>query len=210
MKAAVYLRVSKSTQNPEHQRPECVALCKAEGWRPKVFIEKESGRKDRKVWKDVVKRAVRGEFGAVVAWSVDRMGRNYYGIQDSIRDLDDAGVLVATIKEPWILMLEKSPLRSLVVAILGCMAELEGRRIRDRINAGLDTARRKGKRLGRPPVLHGPALAMAITLREETGSSWETIREELHAAGFGPDPKRKSKMFARGTVRSAVEAQGGN
>ena len=134
------------------------------------------------------------------------MGRNYYGVTDSVRVLDQADVLVATVKEPWILELEQSPLRSLVVAILGAMAELEGRRIRERIHAGLVTARAKGHRLGRPPVLTGDALDLAIQLRDR-GDSFNAIREALHAAGHRPDPKRRTRMFAAGTVRSAVQSQ---
>lgn len=206
--AAVYLRVSKLRQNTTNQRPECLALCKAQGWRPRVFTETATGRKtDRRVWASVLRRATRGEFSAVVVWSVDRMGRNYFGVTDSVRMLDQADVLVATVKEPWILELEQSPMRSLVVAILGAMAELEGRRIRERIQAGLVTARAKGRRLGRPPVLTGAPLELAGELRRQ-GQSWNAIREALHAANYRPDPKRRSRMFAAGTVRSAVQSQG--
>jgi len=38
--------------------------------------------------------------------------------------------------------------------IIGAMAEFERELIRERVKAGLDNARRKGKRLGRKPLPH--------------------------------------------------------
>ncbi len=142
--AAVYLRVSTNRQNPENQAPDCRKLCVSLGWAPKVFSEQASGTKDRAVWSEIMRRALRGEFCGVVVWSIDRMGRNFFDIQDAMRKLGDAGIPVASARESWVLELSESePLRALLVAIMGFVADVERRRTMDRIQAGLATARRQ-------------------------------------------------------------------
>ena len=66
----------------------------------------------------------------------------------------------------------------LLFSIMGSIAEFEREIIRDRINAGLDRARRDGKRLGRPTNLTQNAAIAARMLREK-GASIGTIAKQL-------------------------------
>ena len=77
----------------------------------------------------------------------------------------------------------------LVLQIFGVIAEFERRRIRERIHAGLDHARRNGKSLGRPKALNTEKAAAIARLRDQGttigelsrtfGISKPTVREYL-------------------------------
>lgn len=202
MKAAAYMRVSTNRQNPENQEADMRALCRHLRWKnPRFFIEKASGVKDRSVWAEVLRRTTKGEFGAVVVWSIDRMGRNFYEITDAFRAFEDAGVSVASVQEPWVLDLIESPFRPALIAISASYAAFEHRRIRERIFAGLATAKRKGKKIGRPRTISGAALEMAVRLRKLNGT-WTEIAAALEKAGH-KHPITK-KRFPRGTIAYAV------
>jgi DNA invertase Pin-like site-specific DNA recombinase len=59
-------------------------------------------------------------------------------------------VPVLSVREGW--LDTSGPVRPLVVAIFGWVAEMERTRLIQRTKAGLERARRDGKRLGRPPA----------------------------------------------------------
>jgi len=70
-----------------------------------------------------------------------------------------------------------TPTGKLVFQIVGAVAEFEKDIIRERVVAGLATARSKGKRLGRPP-LASHLLEQGKALSEQ-GLSWRAIGEKL-------------------------------
>jgi putative DNA-invertase from lambdoid prophage Rac len=59
-------------------------------------------------------------------------------------------VPVLSVREGW--LDTTGPVRPLLVAIFGWVAEQERTRLIERTKAGLERARRQGKRLGRPPA----------------------------------------------------------
>ncbi|RKG72684.1 recombinase family protein [Corallococcus terminator] len=63
-------------------------------------------------------------------------------------ELDRLGVKVIFLQEGW--LDTTVPVRSLLVAVFGWVAEQERHRLIERTKAGLDRARAQGKRLGRP------------------------------------------------------------
>ena len=70
-----------------------------------------------------------------------------------------------------------TPTGKLVFHVIGAVAEFEKDIIRERVRAGLANARRKGKKLGRPPIPAG-LLEKAKALRAE-GLSFRKIGERL-------------------------------
>ncbi len=202
MRAAVYIRTSTDRQHGENQERDVLDLCARQGWEPFTFAEVASGAKDRRVWNDVIRRAVRGEFGAVASWALDRMGRDLYGITDSVRALDAAGVEVATVQEPWLMAAAAMGpgVRALLVTQWAWVADFERRRIVERIQAGLERARRNGKTLGRRPALDDGTAAEACQMRAE-GASWKAIARTLNDRGHRTT---RGKPISHGTVQTVV------
>ena len=62
-----------------------------------------------------------------------------------------------------------------VIAIVATVAKQERVRISERVKAGLDTARAKGKRLGRPRVI---VATRRIAALRKGGASWATVCRE--------------------------------
>jgi DNA invertase Pin-like site-specific DNA recombinase len=193
VKAAVYLRVSSKDgrQDEANQEPECVRLCTSRGWEAEVFRERESGAKDRPVWRSVIEAARLGSVGAVVFWALDRAGRNRVQVAHDLGELFRFRVHVASVKDSW-LDVGSGPLRDLLVQVMAWVAQGERDRLIERTKAGLARARAQGKVLGRPRV-SGDALVRAVakvrlgvpvaTAAREAGVARSTLRAVLAKKG---------------------------
>jgi len=149
--AAIYLRVSKSdgSQSVENQRPEVEQLARARGLEVvHVYEEQASAVKHRPKYEAMLKDARRGKFDVLIIWALDRFGRSMTGNLTDVLELDRIGVTVVSVRESW--FDTSSPVRSLLIAIFSWVAEQERARLIDRTKAGLERARRAGKRIGRP------------------------------------------------------------
>ena len=195
MKAAIYLRVSSrdGRQDEANQEPECMQLCRARGWEPVVYRERESGVKARPVWRVVVDAARRGEVRAVVVWSLDRIGRTRVQVAHDLAELMRWRVDVASVHDAW--LDQAGPMRELLIQVMAWVAEGERARLIERTHAGLARARAKGIKLGRKGKVVGPALDAAVALRIE-GHSWRVIHDEIERRGLG--------TFTRGAIERAV------
>ncbi len=152
-RAAIYLRVSKSdgSQSTDNQRPEVEQLARARAFDITcVYEEQVSATKDRPEYTRMMKDAKKGAFDGLVVWALDRFGRSMIGNLADVLELDRVGVKVVSVRESW--LDTGGPVRSLLIAIFSWVAEQERARLIERTKAGLVTARRKGKRLGRPPA----------------------------------------------------------
>ena len=198
MIAAVYLRVSTDRQDEANQEPECLRLCAARGWEPKVFRETESGAKRRPVWDRVKEAARKGDVRAVVFWALDRTGRSRVQVAHDLGELWRWGAEVASVRDAWVDQ-PAGPLRDLLVQLMGWFAQMERDRLRERTRAGLERARANGVQLGRPNAMSPEARARALELRREhvTWTPGE-VRLQLKAEGLGD--------FARRTVQRAMGA----
>jgi len=151
-KCAVYLRVSTDRQSTENQRPEVEQLAAARGFEVvKVYEETMSAAKSRPVYEQMLKDMKRGKFGGVLfIWAIDRFGRSMIGNLQDVLELDRIGVTVVSVRESW--LDTGGPVRNLLVAVFSWAAECERTRLVDRTKAGLEAARRRGARIGRPRV----------------------------------------------------------
>ena len=91
------------------------------------------------------------KFDQILIWSLDRFSRE--GILNTlsyIKTLDKNNVGVKSLQESW-LDTSDSPTTELLLAIMSWVAEQERKRISERTKAGLERAKKKGKKLGRHP-----------------------------------------------------------
>ena len=150
-RACIYLRVSKSdgSQSTENQRPEVEMLARARGLDvAAVYEESASAAKHRPQYEQMIKDAKRGRFAVLVVWALDRFGRSMVGNLQDVLELDRVGVQVVSVREPW--LDTGSPVRTLLIAIFSWVAEQERARLVERTKAGLERARKRGAKIGRP------------------------------------------------------------
>lgn len=154
MRVALYLRVSTDGQTTEHQRRELEARAAASGWDVvKVYedagISGAKGRDKRPGFDALLKDATRRKFDMVAAWSVDRLGRSLQHLVGFLEDLAAAGVNLYLHVQG---LDTTTPSGRAMFQMVGVFAEFERSMIQARVRAGLDTAKAKGVKLGRPKV----------------------------------------------------------
>lgn len=167
-RAAVYVRVSTDRQTTDNQVADVRQLALARGYEPVLYEEVESGAKARRPVLERMLADVRaGRVQAVALWALDRLHRSMMSAINTVLELDRLGVPVLSVREGW--LDTSGPVRPLLVAIFGWVAEQERTRLIERTKAGLERARRQGRRLGRPPA--SPVLLYAARDLVQTGVS---------------------------------------
>lgn len=181
-RVAIYARVStREKQDVENQLRELREYCQRMQFTiVQEYIDTESGAKgkgERKAFTQMFTDANQRKFDTVLFWALDRFSRE--GLARTIfylQQLDSYGVRFHSYKEES-LNSDSELVRDILLSVLASLAKQERRRISERTKAGLETARRKGKRLGAPPKDH---LAGAIHKFKEAGMSKQSIAKKLH------------------------------
>src|SRR5262249_28093068 len=95
--------------------------------------------------------AAEDRFDSVLVWSLDRFSRE--GMIPTIEYLEkltQSGVSFHSFTEPMI-STDNELIRDIVLAVMASLAKQESLRISQRPKAGMERARAKGVRIGRPP-----------------------------------------------------------
>ena len=149
---AIYARVSTDKQKVDMQLDELRDYVKRAGWKIyREFVDEGYTGKNtiRPAFKQMLDEARRRKFDVLLVWKLDRLSRS---LRDLIGTLDELGHLGIDFISYDNKIDTSSPTGKLVFQIIGAVAEFERDIISERVKAGLRNARRKGKRLGRPPV----------------------------------------------------------
>lgn len=197
-RAAAYLRVSTADQDLDNQRDAIAKLAAARGLElVETYEEHAPGAgAPRAQLERLQQDAHRGEFSTLIVWALDRLGRSMHEVLALVVELDRRGVRVLSVQESW--LDTAGPLRPLLVAILGWSAEMERARIGERTRAGLERAKRRGVKLGRPRRAINLAHARSLRARgysyRRTAKIMGVAPSTLHRAlsepleDEGPDP----------------------
>jgi DNA invertase Pin-like site-specific DNA recombinase len=153
-RVAFYLRVSTGGQTVENQRRELAAAAEQRGWTvAEIYsdngVSGAKGRDKRPAFDRLCKDAVAGKFDIIAAWSVDRLGRSVLHLAQFVEDMRASGVGLFLLKQG---LDSETPTGRAMLGMCSVFAELEREIIKERIHAGLNRARAKGKKLGRKRV----------------------------------------------------------
>ena len=153
MRAAIYARVSTTDkgQDPEVQLGPLRQYCQARSWEiAGEYVDHMTGAKDRRPELDRLMDAARKrQVDTVIVWKLDRFGRSLKHLVTALDELGGLGVGFMSYTESIDF---STAAGRLMLHIIGAMAEFERALIQERVRAGLDNAKRKGKRLGRKPI----------------------------------------------------------
>ena len=153
-----YVRVSTIEQNISIQED----ALKSAGCR-KIFYDTASGAKaDRPGLGSAMDFVREGDVLAV--WRLDRLGRSLVDLLMTVGKLEVRGVGLRSLTEA---IDTTTPGGRLVFHIFGAMAEFERSLIRERTQAGLSSARSRGRLGGRPKILGEHEIALAKQLYSE-------------------------------------------
>lgn len=152
-----YARVSTREQNLNMQ---VIALEEANCER--IYEEVVSGAKaDRPILNALLKQLRDGD--VLVVWKLDRLGRSLKHLIELVQWLMQNNIGLCSINDP---IDTTTPQGRLIFNIFASLAEFERDVIRERTYAGLDAARARGRKGGRPRGI--PKASEAITYAAET------------------------------------------
>ena len=110
-----------------------------------------------------------------MAWSVDRLGRSLQDLVAFLNELQASGVDLYLDRQG---VDTTTPGGKALFQMMGVFAEFERAMIQERIHAGLERARKEGKKFGRPRV--SQETEEAIRTARAAGKGINKIAAELH------------------------------
>lgn len=181
-RVALYLRVSTDGQTVDNQRLALDAVCEQRGWQvAHVYsdngVSGAKGRNQRPGLDTLLKDASRGQFDVAMAWALDRLGRSLLDLLDTLGELEAAGVALVLHQQA---IDTTTPAGRMFFQVTGAFAEFERAMIKSRVRAGLERAKARGVRLGRPRT--GAKMEAAIRSRLSAG---EGVKKVAKALGVG-------------------------
>lgn len=179
MKIALYARVSTEGQDPEVQLQALRAHATQRGWTiVEEFVDHGySGAKEKRPALDrMIQGAWTGTFQAVLVWRFDRFARSVKHLLTALEKFRSLNINFISLQEQFD---TSTPIGHAMFTIIGAMAQLERDIIRERVKAGLDRARSRGVRLGRPI---SPARSDEATLLKQQGLSVPEIAKRLRCS----------------------------
>jgi DNA invertase Pin-like site-specific DNA recombinase len=205
MRVGLYARVSTldKGQDTEVQLTDLRSYAEARGWMVvDEYVDKgQSGAKDRRPELDRLMRDARKrKIDLILCWRLDRLGRSLKHLILTLDELQGLGVGFVSYNESLDLT---SSTGRLMFQLLGAFAEFERNMIRERVIAGLNHAKAKGKRLGRPGVDLDP---MKLNEMRGQGLTMRTMADKL-GVSLGLVHKTLSKCSPVGLDNSASKVE---
>jgi DNA invertase Pin-like site-specific DNA recombinase len=141
-----YTRTStKDKQDDELQRR---ALLDAGVDAKQIFSDQVSGSKEARTrtgWTNLDERLCRGD--ELVVWRIDRIGRSMIDVITTVKCLVDRGIEVRSLSDGIDPATREG---RLMLHLMATFAEYERELIQERVQAGVDAAKARGVKFGRP------------------------------------------------------------
>lgn len=153
-RAWVYDRVSTRRQRRELAPRELADYCRRRTWRlVERITDVGSGRRaDLPGMRRLLAAARAGRVDVVVCSRLDRLGRSIRNLIDNVDELLKHGVCVVVVSQGLELDGKGSASARLLFHTLAAAAEFQRELIVENVQEGLDRARARGARLGRPRI----------------------------------------------------------
>ena len=142
----------------------------------KIFTDTASGAKAERIGLEEALKYVR-EGDTLVVWRLDRLGRSLKHLIETITELNNRKIGFKSIQENIDTTTSGG---KLVFHIFGALAEFERNLIRERTNAGLQAARARGRKGGRPKSLTGKKVVMVQALYNDKNNTVDEICKTLN------------------------------
>lgn len=177
-----YARVSSREQNEDRQLE---ALMKFGVPEQNIIIDKCSGNDTEREGYQYLKRQILRKGDTLVIKELDRLSRNKSDIKRELEQFKEMGVRVKILDIPTTLtdfpaeqMWVMDMINSILIEVLGSIAENERNKIRLRQREGIEAAKKKNVRFGRPSKpLPDNWREVLAEVRNGTKKPVEAIRE---------------------------------
>lgn len=173
---AIYARVSTKSQSVDSQLLPLRRYCEARGfqvYREYTDFGVSGSKTSRPQLNELMDDAKKRKFDALLVFKLDRFGRSTKHLITTIEELDRLGIIFISFSENIDL---GSNTGRLIFHILSALSQFERDLIRERVMAGLEAAKEKGKILGRPKIID----ADEIKKLRKQGLSFSQIARKLN------------------------------
>jgi DNA invertase Pin-like site-specific DNA recombinase len=150
MRTGIYARVSTKDQSCEMQLRDLRAYCATRQLdivREYVDVGQSGTKDSRPQLNELMEAARKRKLDAVLVWRFDRFARSTRHLLAALEEFRSLGVGFISYQEN---IETTTPLGQALFVIIAAIAELERGLIVERVQAGINHARARGKRLGRP------------------------------------------------------------
>lgn len=171
-----YARVSKFDQNLDLQTDALKSI-----GIQKIFVDKVSGVKSEKPQLSQLLAFLRKD-DTLTVWRLDRVGRSTVGLIQFVAELNAKGVHFKSISEN---IDTSSASGKLIFQIFCVLAEHERNVLIERTNAGLKSARERGKNGGRPKGMTDKYKNIAPLVKAAYDSKSTPVEEIMKAFNIG-------------------------
>jgi DNA invertase Pin-like site-specific DNA recombinase len=166
-----YARVSTREQNEDRQIEALKVFGVPE---QNIIIDKASGKDTEREGYQYLKRQILSNGDTLVIKELGRLSRNINDIKRELEEFKKMGIRVKILDIPttltefppeqeWILDM----INSILIEVLGSIAENERNKIRSRQREGIEAAKKKNVRFGRPAV--------------EKPDNWDTVMAKVRS-----------------------------
>ena len=166
-----YARVSTREQNEDRQLEALKVYGVPE---QNIIIDKASGKDTEREGYQYLKRQILRPGDTLVIKELDRLSRNKTDIKRELEEFKEMGIRVKILDIPttltefppeqeWILDM----INSILIEVLGSIAENKRNKIRSRQREGIEAAKKKNVRFGRPAV--------------EKPDNWDTVMAKVRS-----------------------------
>ncbi|OFO45298.1 MULTISPECIES: recombinase family protein [Corynebacterium] len=172
-----YMRVSKSdgSQTTDLQRDALLAADVDPGH---LYEDKASGKSEDRPHLDACLKALRSG-DTLLVWKLDRLGRNLRHLVNIVHDLTARGVGLKVLTGQGAAIDTTSAQGKLVFGIFAALAEFERELISERTKAGLESARARGRKGGRPFKMTPAKVRLAMASMGQPETSVAALCQEL-------------------------------
>lgn len=171
------MRVSK------HDGSQCLdlqrdALLQAGVPTERIYQDLASGRKDARPGLDACLKVLQPG-NTLIVWKLDRLGRDLKHLVNTVDDLRARQVGFKVLAGSGVQLDTTTSSGRLCFGIFAALAEFERELIVERTHAGLQAARARGRKGGRPRKMDSAALKMAMTAMAEPKSVAADVAKHL-------------------------------
>lgn len=172
----IYARVSTKEQNVDMQLIDLKQYAQARKLSViQEYIDYASGSKTdrenyRKLFDDVKKR----KCDVVLVWKFDRFARSTKELINALEEFNSLGVDFISYKEN---IDTSTPAGKILFTMISAFAEFERSIIRERVKAGMEKAKLRGARIGRPKI--PPFTKQKIIMLKERGLTYKEIIKQV-------------------------------
>ena len=167
----------------------------------RVFTDVISGAKRERPALDEMLDLLQPE-DIVYISSIDRLSRSTKDLLDIAETIKGKGAYLVSVKDAWLDTRESNPMANFLLTVMGAMAQLERDLITERVKEGMEAARERGVKFGRPEG-SSDAVIKAAKMYMRGGLSMRQVAK-LTGVSIGSISKTVRKIEAERAAKYAV------